>query len=92
VAHSTLISVSLNVGLNAVALVAERAITVDAMMTGLAGESSGQRCKIVEGFVDWYESVAGVDEVCIGDACSTEVPVRAVEALVTNTINVLFHH
>jgi hypothetical protein len=31
-----------------------------------------------------------VDEVSIGDASCTEVPVRAVKALVTNAINVLF--
>jgi hypothetical protein len=90
VTDSALISVSLDVGLNTIALVAKRTITVDAVMTGLAGERSGQRCEIVEGFVDWYKSVAGVDEVGIGDARCTEVPIRAVEALVTDTIDVLF--
>ena len=91
-ANSTLVSVTLNVGLNTIALVAKRTITVDAVMTGLASEGSGQRCKIVEGFVDWYKSVAGVDEVGIGDAGCTEVPIRAVKALVTNAIDVLFLH
>jgi hypothetical protein len=89
VTDSALISVSLDVGLNTIALVAKRTITVDAVVTGLAGERSGQRCEIVEGFVDWYESVAGVDEVSIGDARCTKVPIRAIEALVTNTIDVL---
>ena len=87
---SAFITVSLDVRLNTIALVAKRTITVDAVMTGLAGERSGQRCEIVEGFVDWYKSVAGVDEVGIGDARCTEVPIRAVEALVTDTIDVLF--
>lgn len=91
-ANSTLVSVTLDVGLNTIALVAKRTITIDAVMTGLAGEGSGQRCKIVKGFIDWYESVAGVDEVGIGDASCTEVPIRAVKALVTNTIDVLFLH
>jgi hypothetical protein len=90
VTDSALISVSLDVGLNTIALVAKRTITVDAVMTGLAGERSGQRCGIVEGFVDRYESVTGVDEIGTGDASCTEVPIRAVEALVTDTIDVLF--
>jgi hypothetical protein len=90
VTDSAFITVSLDVRLNTIALVAKRTITVDAVMTGLVSERSGQRCEIVEGFIDWYESVAGVDEVGIGDASCTEVPIRAVEALVTYTIDVLF--
>jgi hypothetical protein len=75
--------------LNAIALVAKRTVTVDTVMTSLSSEGSGQGCKIIEGFVDWYKSVAGVDEVSIGNARCAEVPVRAVKALVTNTVNVL---
>lgn len=56
-------------------------------MTGLAGVRSGQRCNVAERFIDWHESVTGVDEVGIGNASSTEVPIRAVKALVANTKN-----
>jgi hypothetical protein len=77
--------------LNSIARVAKRAVTVDAVVTGLAGERPSQRCKIVEGFVDWHKAVAGVDEASIGDASCAKVPIRAVEALVTNTVDILFH-
>jgi hypothetical protein len=62
------------------------------VVTGLAGESSGQRCTIAEGLVEWHESVAGVNEVGIRNASCTEVPIRAVKALVADTINVLIGH
>jgi hypothetical protein len=42
VTDSALISVSLDVGLTTIALVAKRTITVDAVMTGLVGERSGK--------------------------------------------------
>jgi hypothetical protein len=90
VADGTLVSVSLDIGLNSVARVAKRTIAVDAVMTGLACERSRQRCEIVEGFIDWHKSVAGVDEASIGNAGCAEVPIRAVEALVANTVDILF--
>jgi hypothetical protein len=42
VTNSTLVSVSLDVGLSSIVLVAKRAVTVDAVMAGLVGERSGQ--------------------------------------------------
>lgn len=88
-AHSTLVSVSLDVGLNAIGRVAKRTIAVDAMVAGFALEGSSERRKIVDGFVDGHESVTGVDEACVGNAIGTEVPIRAIEALVTYTVDVL---
>jgi hypothetical protein len=41
-ANSTLVAVTLDVGLNTISLVAKRAVTVDAVMAGLAGERSRQ--------------------------------------------------
>ena len=40
--NSTLVSVSFDVGLTSVVLVAKRAVTVDAVMAGLVSERSGQ--------------------------------------------------
>ena len=51
---------------------------------------SKTRGKIIEGFIDRYKSVAGMDEAGIDNASRAEIPVWAVEALVTNTIDVLF--
>jgi hypothetical protein len=87
--HSALVSVSLDIRLNTITRIAERSITIDSVMASLGNERSGQGCKIIERFVDRHESVAGVDKASIGDASSTEVPIWAVEALVTDTINVL---
>lgn len=89
VADSALVSVSLNIGLNTVARVAKRTITIDAVMTGLADKRSGQRSWIAEGLVDGYESVAGMDEASIGDASCAEVPIRAVKAFMTNAVDIL---
>ena len=39
--------------------------------------------------VDGNKSVPGVDEVGILEASSTEIPIRAVQALVANTVDIL---
>ena len=62
---------------------AEWAIAVDEGVALLAGEGLG------DGLVDWNEAMARVDLVHLLDAAFTVVPVRAVEALMADTVNIL---
>lgn len=82
-AYGTLISVSNNIrGLVA----AERPIAVDAIVASLAKLSS---TGIADWFVNGDKAMAGVDEAGIDNAGRAIVPVGAVEALVTDTKDVL---
>lgn len=56
-------------------------------MTGLVGVEGVWASTIGERLVDWDESVTWVDEVCVDDAVGAVIPVRAVETLVTYTID-----
>jgi hypothetical protein len=89
VADCALVSVTLDEGLNSVCGIAEWSIAVDAVVASLRGVRSGQNGEIVEWFVDRNESVTKVDEVSIWVACGAEIPIWAVEALVTNTVDIL---
>ena len=64
----------------------ERSITVDTIVASLAKLSS-------TGIADWFiygnEAMSGVDETRIDNTCRAIVPVWAVEALVTDTKDVL---
>ena len=82
-AYSTLIAVSNNIrGLVA----AERSVAVDAIVASLAKLSS---TGIADWFVNGDKAMAGVDEAGIDNACRAIVPVGTVEALVTDTKDVL---
>jgi hypothetical protein len=88
-ADSTLVSITLDIRLSTIGTVAKRSITVDAMVTSLGSIRSRHGCDIVEGFVDGYEAMASMDEASIDVAGWAEVPVWAIKALVTNTVDVL---
>jgi len=75
--------------LDAISGVAKRTIAVDAVVPGLAAVRSGKSRGIMERLVDRNKSVSGMDEVGILEASSTEVPIRAVQTLVANTVDVL---
>lgn len=89
VADGALVSVTLNVRLTAIASIAKRSVTVDAVVTSLAGECAGQRCDVIKRFVERDESVAWVDEGGIWKASSTEIPIGAIEALVADSVDIL---
>jgi hypothetical protein len=89
VADSALVSITLDVCLSTIALIAKRAVTVDTVVASLAAVWSRQGGNVVERLVNGHKSVARVDEAGVDDATCAEVPVWAVEALVTNTIDVL---
>jgi len=79
--HSTFVSYASDVPRTA-SVVAERTIAANAEMNST----------IVSWFdavVDWNETVAGMDEAGIQDTIRAIVPVGAIEALVTNTFDVL---
>jgi len=83
VAYGTLVAVSNNIrGL----VPAERSITVDPIVASPAELSS-------TGIADWFingdKPMSGVDETGIDNACGAIVPVGAIEALVTDTEDVL---
>jgi hypothetical protein len=87
VADGALVPVSLDIGLGAI--LAKRAVAVNTVVACLATVQSRQSCSVCERLVDWYEAVSRMNEVGIRNAGRAEVPVWAVEALVTNTIDVL---
>jgi len=89
VADSTLVSITLDISLNPVIVVAKRTIAVDAMVTSLAVVSARYGSDIVERLVDRDEAVAWVDKVGIWNADGAKVPIWAVEALMPDTIDVL---
>jgi hypothetical protein len=80
VANSTLEAHTLDVG-QIFLVFAERAITVNAVMSH--GSVVGLRKRLVDG----NEPVAGMDELGVLDALRAEIPVWAVETLVTNTVD-----
>jgi hypothetical protein len=88
VAYSTLVSVTLDISLEVVALVAKRTVTVDANVTSLAAIGTRNGRKIVEWLVNRDEAVAWVDEVGIWHADRAEIPIGAIEALMSDTIDV----
>lgn len=89
VANGTLVTISLDIRLTTVGLVTERSITVDAMMASLTAVRSRHGSHITERLVNGDESVTRVDICGIRHARGAEIPVRAVKALVANTIDVL---
>jgi hypothetical protein len=89
VTDGTLVSVTLNVSLSRIAVVAKRSVAVDTDVTSLAPVSAGKRSKIVERFIDRHEAVLLVDKVSIWHALGAVVPVWTVETLVADTIDVL---
>jgi hypothetical protein len=90
VAHGTLVSIALDISLNNIGRVAKRSVAIDAVVTGLACVGSRHRCgSVIERFVNWHESVTRMNETCVGNAGSAEVPIWAVKALVADTIDIL---
>jgi len=83
VAYSTLVAVSNNIRR---LVVAERSIAVDTIVSRLAKLSG---TGIADWFINGYKAMAGVDETRIDNACRTIVPVWAIEALVTDTKDIL---
>jgi hypothetical protein len=88
VADSALVSITLDICLNTVALAAKRTITIDTVVTSLAAVRSRQSDGIMEGLVDRDKSVTRVDEARVDNAICAEVPIWAIEALVTDTIDI----
>jgi hypothetical protein len=83
VTYGTLVAVSNNIR----RLVAtEWSVAVDAIVASLSKLSS---TGIADWFIDGNEAMSGVDEAGIDNTCRAIVPVRAVEALVTDTKDVL---
>jgi hypothetical protein len=89
VAHGTLVSITLDISLNNIARVAKRSVAIDAVVTGLACVGSRHRSGVIERFVNWHESVTRMNETCVGNAGSAEVPIWAIKALVADTIDIL---
>jgi len=89
VADGTLISVALNVCLGSACTGTERTITVDAVVASLSSAVFRQCGRIEKSLVDWDKSVLRVNEARIDDACGAVIPIWAIEALVTDTIDVL---
>jgi hypothetical protein len=87
VTDSALVSITLNICLRTIA--AERTITIDAVVACLAAVRSRQSNDVVERLIDGDKSVARMDETGVDNANWAEVPIWAVEALVTNSIYVL---
>ncbi len=88
-ADGALVSVALDEGLHSTAGVAERTIAVDAVVAGLGSVGPRQDRKIIERIVDRDKSVTWMNEASIRVASRAEVPVRAVKALVADTVDVL---
>jgi hypothetical protein len=84
-ANSALVSSATDVVRIDVASRAKRSITADANVNGCWCA----KADIFKWFVDWGESVTRVDNPDGLHASRTIIPVRAVEALVTNTCNVV---
>lgn len=88
-ADGTLVSVTNNVCRVSAVQVAERSVTADAVMTRLLAESTRRCGDISNWLIDGHKSVARVNEVSIDDAAAAVVPVRAVKALVADTVDIL---
>jgi hypothetical protein len=58
-------------------------------MLGLLRHSTELSIDITEGFIERNKAMTRMDEGCINNASRAVVPIRTVEALVTNTVNVL---
>jgi hypothetical protein len=84
-ADSALVAGTTNVVGVGLALAAERAITADANMDGRRSSDPN----VSELLIDWHKSVAVVSDLGRQHASGAEVPVRAVQALVADTRNVL---
>jgi hypothetical protein len=89
-AHGTFVSIALDISLDNISRVAKRSVAIDAVVTGLACVGSRHRCGgVTERFVDWHKPVTGMNEICVGNASSAEVPIWAIKALVAHTVDIL---
>jgi len=90
-ADSTLVSVASDVCLlKSSGGIAQRTITVDAVVASLGLRALVNGGGIKKGFVNGYKTMPGMNEGRISNAGRAEIPIGAIEALVTNTIDVLF--
>jgi hypothetical protein len=64
----------------------ERSVAINAVMTNLAEVGS---IDLTNGLVNRNEAMAWVDKTGVDNACRTVVPIWAVKALVTDTIDIL---
>lgn len=64
---------------------AKRPVAADADMRGLGSYAA----EVTQRLVDGYEAMVGVHEARVRDAGTAVIPVRAVQALVANTCDVL---
>lgn len=67
ITDSTLVSITLDVGLRPTVGIAKRTITIDAVVTSLASAVSGDCGSIKKSLVDGDESMLGVNETSIRD-------------------------
>jgi hypothetical protein len=89
VADGALVTITDNVGLPSAVGIAKRSITEDACVTRFAAVPTTQRVQVAEGLVERHEPVAGVDEAGICNARRAVVPIRALETLVADAVDVL---
>jgi hypothetical protein len=89
-ADGTLVAISNNVRVvGFVGGIAKRSITVDFVMCDSVTVCHERLVDITKRFIDWYKSMAWVDKSSVDDAGSAVVPIRAVETLVSDTVDVL---
>ena len=88
-ADSALVPVALDISLDGITCVAQRTVAVDAMVARPAAVRPRHCRKVIKRLVNGNESVAWMDEASIWHASRAKVPIWAVEALVSHTINVL---
>jgi hypothetical protein len=88
-ADSALVSVTFDVCLTTIALVAKRAVTVNAVVACLVAVWSSQSGNVIERLVDRDKTMARVNEARVDNTTGAEIPIWAVEALVANAIDVL---
>lgn len=87
VANCTLVSGSTDIGREAFTSCAERSITADADVDGLG--SRAVRLLHLEMLVNRHKTVLRVGGIRVGDAVAAVVPIRTLQALMTNALDEL---
>lgn len=88
VADGTFEAIASDVALTPI-IVAKRSIAIDAVVTRFAMKDTSETGKVTQSLINRHKSMLRMNGICVWETCRTEIPIRAVQALVADSIDVL---